>query len=1301
MVENYMDYSVDACMNVFTNDQKFRIRTVMALSPRRNSLVACQQAPVAELGTNSSHSAYTWYQYTASKDEVITLSSITTTSIDTKLSLYQDCNTLPMNVSDDAFGTTQSQLSVSVQAGETIKILWESPEFIEPFEWVLSTDVPTLGAACELAADAVAGVNTVPVTTLEHYWYKFSPSTNAQKILIDNGGKEFKIYRNNCDQLNLVKSGNSPTVVFDISQNESIYIAFETDGESFEWSLTTEILRAGEACSDAVAARVGPNTIPYTPPFEYWYTYTMLHDGELSINTTENPDGEMRVTVFKECNGIPIAEASGSVLEITDLHLEEGETVKILFDGANSIADFTWTLKDFAYENGEICSKAKTAHVGLNHTDAAPQWFTFTTTKNTNLKISSVGFTDVDTHLIIKRACDGPIILDSDRAHVGEYSYDQAELVLFDLEPNEKIYILWSEKWSYEGFDWTIEQVDPLPGDNCTTAKQANVGTNTISFLPNHAHFGDIFWNKFVVPEDGKKITAFASLPVDMAIYTNNNCHAFSWLAGDQGKSSIYDLPKGTELVIIWDLAGYDEDFTWQLTVEDMVPGDVCTDPIPAVVGINESDETPIWYDYVMSQAGSLKLNYEGHIPLVIPRVAILDGCGDDATILTSGVGTAFVSGLQEGQHVVIYWTLGYPFPGTKWSLEEIALKQGDWCSDPIPATYGMNHAEYATQWFSYTPATSGSVKISSRAFTFSDTELYVYNGCDGELLGQSNSIFAFEDFIEYFQSELTLENVEAGQTLLIKWDGSYSFESFDFEITDGLPRTGESCADPLVAVEGINAKLQPSPRWYTFTMPNDGSLTLSSLGYADFDTNLEVYDVCDGTLLASNNDYVGSESFVYLPDLTAGQTVLIHWFNGYVSDHHTYEWRLIVGEPEPGMVCEFPKEAQVGENIVPDYTSNYFWYNFTVPADHKKLVISRVEPGTGYRTIGVDFDCETSTVYAYGEDEVIVTGLNAGEQILIFFGEPGKGERQGFPWTLQVLDEEEGDACDKAIVAEIGEYSTSGAPMWYQYTMGEYTGNIRVSSIGVNDPFINTYLEIYDACDGNLIAENDNPEGDIFSWLSEIVLENVEAGETIWIKWSTAPPFQHAFNWTLNVEFPNNHAPMLEDLTFQIQPKPVNGQVVGTLVALDEDVDPLTYGITEGNDDGAFALDQQSGQLTIADATKIRTEDSGRELEVFVTDNMSTTTATVTFDIVTSLNNLEVIPVKAFPNPTSDKIHLYVPANLRVHASYLVDVSGSIAKTNNPLDREISVSKLNQGIYFLKLNTDNGNFTIKVAIVK
>ncbi|MEP4533913.1 MAG: M43 family zinc metalloprotease [Cyclobacteriaceae bacterium] len=46
MVENYMDYTDDVCMNLFTQDQKERMRTVLQYSPRRKSLLS---SPALEL----------------------------------------------------------------------------------------------------------------------------------------------------------------------------------------------------------------------------------------------------------------------------------------------------------------------------------------------------------------------------------------------------------------------------------------------------------------------------------------------------------------------------------------------------------------------------------------------------------------------------------------------------------------------------------------------------------------------------------------------------------------------------------------------------------------------------------------------------------------------------------------------------------------------------------------------------------------------------------------------------------------------------------------------------------------------------------------------------------------------------------------------------------------------------------------------------------------------------------------------------------------------------------------------------
>ncbi len=40
MIENFMDYTVDSCMNIFTQDQKSRVRAILEISKRRQNLLA-------------------------------------------------------------------------------------------------------------------------------------------------------------------------------------------------------------------------------------------------------------------------------------------------------------------------------------------------------------------------------------------------------------------------------------------------------------------------------------------------------------------------------------------------------------------------------------------------------------------------------------------------------------------------------------------------------------------------------------------------------------------------------------------------------------------------------------------------------------------------------------------------------------------------------------------------------------------------------------------------------------------------------------------------------------------------------------------------------------------------------------------------------------------------------------------------------------------------------------------------------------------------------------------------------------
>jgi len=83
------------------------------------------------------------------------------------------------------------------------------------------------------------------------------------------------------------------------------------------------------------------------------------------------------------------------------------------------------------------------------------------------------------------------------------------------------------------------------------------------------------------------------------------------------------------------------------------------------------------------------------------------------------------------------------------------------------------------------------------------------------------------------------------------------------------------------------------------------------------------------------------------------------------------------------------------------------------------------------------------------------------------------------------------------------------------------------------------------------------------------------------------------------------NNSPVANDAAFSVAENAVNGAAVGTYAATDPDPgQTLTYAITAGNADGAFAINPSSGQITVADATKLDHETTPtRALTVSATD--------------------------------------------------------------------------------------------------
>lgn len=99
-----------------------------------------------------------------------------------------------------------------------------------------------------------------------------------------------------------------------------------------------------------------------------------------------------------------------------------------------------------------------------------------------------------------------------------------------------------------------------------------------------------------------------------------------------------------------------------------------------------------------------------------------------------------------------------------------------------------------------------------------------------------------------------------------------------------------------------------------------------------------------------------------------------------------------------------------------------------------------------------------------------------------------------------------------------------------------------------------------------------------------------------------------------------SNQPPIADDATFDVVENADNGTLVGAVTATDPNNDALSYSIRSGNDLGAFAIDAGTGQISVADSSKLDYESATKSftLEVQVDDGQGgTDTAFITINLL------------------------------------------------------------------------------------
>ncbi len=116
----------------------------------------------------------------------------------------------------------------------------------------------------------------------------------------------------------------------------------------------------------------------------------------------------------------------------------------------------------------------------------------------------------------------------------------------------------------------------------------------------------------------------------------------------------------------------------------------------------------------------------------------------------------------------------------------------------------------------------------------------------------------------------------------------------------------------------------------------------------------------------------------------------------------------------------------------------------------------------------------------------------------------------------------------------------------------------------------------------------------------------------------------------TITIEVDDlNESPVILPQTFTLDENSPNGTVVGTVAFSDEDIgQTLTCVILTGNEDGTFALDPSTGEITVADSTRLNYEAlSIHHLTVWVADDASPEPAETTAALTIQINDVNEAP--------------------------------------------------------------------------
>ncbi len=557
-------------------------------------------------------------------------------------------------------------------------------------------------------------------------------------------------------------------------------------------------------------------------------------------------------------------------------------------------------IQEVGAQGGTTCNDAVVVQVGENiadNTGSVDQWFKYTATSNGKITLSTCGYTSEDTYVEVFESCQGMKIAESD-----DFCGPQSK-VLFPVNKGETYYLNWPAFNTSGAYTFNIEESSIAVGELCSNPIVATIGDNSFT-----GQQGESQWFSYTAMQSGKlTVSACGNTADNVKVMISTNCSEGNWeepkyAEGCEDKEVIISVEAGATYYIEWINNSSSDVFTFSINEEQWAEGEHCSNPTPAIEGNNnftpalyEGYGSIRYYSYKATKNGKIVISHFGKADYCV--VEIRSRCIDIRKLddihtqlqLLEMEGSELSFSSTAGNDYIIYYYSESNNTDFTWSLAEEDPIEGESCYNAYKAEAGTNAFtadSYKSQWFSYQAKKTGKMLISS-VNSKDYLGLSIYDNCGKE------SFFKTASFDEGENVHAAVKTV-SGNTYYIRWDNqSPSTNRIDWTINEQSEEQGDFCSNPKQAIVGDNNNCDHSigvDQWFTYTATQNGQIIISSCSLTDEDTYLVIYDDCNKTWIAENDDYCDYQAGVVF-DCEAGETFLIRWSNWFYPG--AYDWSL------------------------------------------------------------------------------------------------------------------------------------------------------------------------------------------------------------------------------------------------------------------------------------------------------------------------------------------------------------------------------------------------------------------------